>query len=148
MSGRSSLFKRMLYKIPYLYKKCPSGNYHLFSDRVCVCGEFDCALYDFKTKKKYILFETPYTKSYDIIFDINSDIVQRILIDDTCKQCEHFRSVKLMDGELNCCNKFWEKRLEFVGSEWKHKQYTVDIECPYKMERLVLNQTDIGNNNE
>ena len=37
-SGRSSWFQRnILYKIPFLYKICPGGNYHKAWDRLCFC---------------------------------------------------------------------------------------------------------------
>ncbi len=53
-SGYSSWLKRkILYKIPGLYKKCPDGNYHFFTDRICYCmyGESSGdkgGVYDFK----------------------------------------------------------------------------------------------------
>lgn len=59
-SGYSSWFHRVfLYKVPFLYKKCPGGNYHLAWDRLCFCrmgehcGDFHGGIYDFKTGEEY-----------------------------------------------------------------------------------------------
>jgi len=32
-------YRKVLYKIPGLFKKCPEGNYHWFWDRLCFCRE-------------------------------------------------------------------------------------------------------------
>ena len=59
-SGYSPWFHRkVLYKIPGLYKKGPCGNYHPFWDRLCFCmlgehcGNFHGGIYDLKTGKEY-----------------------------------------------------------------------------------------------
>lgn len=58
-SGRSSAFRRLLYKVPKLFKKCPGGNYHWFWDRLCFCsigehfGDFHGGIWDFKLKREY-----------------------------------------------------------------------------------------------
>ena len=56
----SSLLHRVfLYKIPFLYKKCPDGNYHKAWDRLCFCreglndGDWHGGIYDFKTGGEY-----------------------------------------------------------------------------------------------
>jgi hypothetical protein len=37
-SMRPSLFFRLKIKLlPFLYKKCPAGNYHFFTDTLCFC---------------------------------------------------------------------------------------------------------------
>ena len=37
-SGRSSWLQlNILYKIPFLYKTCSEGNYHLITDKICYC---------------------------------------------------------------------------------------------------------------
>ena len=57
-SGRPS--KWQLFKIkwfPFLYKKCPAGNYHPKKDKYCMCrvGEYSYewrgGVYDFSTGK-------------------------------------------------------------------------------------------------
>lgn len=55
-SGYSKWYKRkILYRIPKLYKVCPAGNYHLFWDRLCFCrinehcGSWHGGIYDLKT---------------------------------------------------------------------------------------------------
>lgn len=64
-STRSSwLQRKILFKIPGLYKVCPGGNYHPFYQRLCFCrvgehvgGELGSGwhggIYDFKTKDEY-----------------------------------------------------------------------------------------------
>lgn len=59
-SGRSTLLQRkILYKIPFLYKIGPCGNYHKYFDRLCFCrvgeccGDWHGGIYDFKTKEEY-----------------------------------------------------------------------------------------------
>jgi len=36
-SGYAPWWKRLLFKVPFLYKKCPDGNYHWRGDRYCGC---------------------------------------------------------------------------------------------------------------
>ena len=37
-SGYSPWYKRnILYKIPFLYKTCLDGNYHIITDKICYC---------------------------------------------------------------------------------------------------------------
>lgn len=58
-SGYSTKWERFLYKLPFLYKQCPEGNYHKITDRLCFCrvNEFDGTwhggIYDFKTSEEY-----------------------------------------------------------------------------------------------
>lgn len=59
-SGYSPKWRRLLQKYtPFLFKKCPAGNYHWFFDRLCFCryGEhtdlFHGGIYDMKRKKEY-----------------------------------------------------------------------------------------------
>ena len=55
-SGYSSWWKRKIaYKVPGLYKKCPEGNYHLSWDRLCFCqyNENGHKIIDLKTKEEY-----------------------------------------------------------------------------------------------
>ena len=55
-SGYSAWWKRkILYKIPKLFKLCPNGNYHWGWDRMCYCmyNEYhgkEGGVYDFKYK--------------------------------------------------------------------------------------------------
>lgn len=54
MSGYEHLWRRVLRKImPFLFKKCPEGNYHWFYDKTCYCvaNINGNKSYDFKTKK-------------------------------------------------------------------------------------------------
>ncbi len=37
MSGHSSWLRRKLHKIPFLFKRCPQGNFHWFYEKVCIC---------------------------------------------------------------------------------------------------------------
>ena len=48
-------YRYILYKIPFLYKKHKSGNYHHFCDRLCFCleGENDNGIIDLKTGEQY-----------------------------------------------------------------------------------------------
>ena len=59
-SAYSPRYKRLLYKIPGLYKVCPDGNYHLRFDRLCFCrvnehcgDQWHGGIYDFKTGAEY-----------------------------------------------------------------------------------------------
>lgn len=65
-SGYSPWWRRQLYKIPGLFKKCPGGNYHWFWDRLCFCsigesfstsdvpsGSWHGGIWDFKLKREY-----------------------------------------------------------------------------------------------
>ena len=76
-SSHSSWYKRkILYHIPGLYKKCPSGNYHLFYHRFCICmmnehcGN-DGGIYNFsqgywiRAKDNYFMTVFPKTKHID-----------------------------------------------------------------------------------
>ena len=36
-SGYAPLWRRILYKVPFLSKKCPDGNYHWHADPYCFC---------------------------------------------------------------------------------------------------------------
>ena len=52
--------RKILYKIPRLFKVCPGGNYHWFWDRLCFCrkneycgNEWHGGILDFKTGKEY-----------------------------------------------------------------------------------------------
>lgn len=53
------IYRKILYRIPFLFKKCPQGNYHKRWHRLCFCGLHMCSgdwhggIYDFKTKKQY-----------------------------------------------------------------------------------------------
>jgi len=53
------IYRKFLYHIPFLWKKCPEGNYHIFWDRLCFCrlngycGDWHGGIYDFKTGKEY-----------------------------------------------------------------------------------------------
>lgn len=64
-SGRATWLERnILFKISFLYKKCPAGNYHHFWDRLCYCrcDEHDSSwhggIYDFKTGDELQFCET------------------------------------------------------------------------------------------
>ena len=52
------IHRKILYKVPKLYKKCREGNYHPFWDRLCFCGldsycgDWHGGIYDFKTTLK------------------------------------------------------------------------------------------------
>jgi len=54
--------RKILYRIPFLYKKCPDGNYHPFWDRLCFCrvnehivpDTWHGGVYDFVTGGEYI----------------------------------------------------------------------------------------------
>jgi hypothetical protein len=53
------LHRKILHKIPGLFKKCPEGNYHWFWDRLCFCRfhEYCCVwhggIYDMELKMEY-----------------------------------------------------------------------------------------------
>jgi len=57
-SGATTKAQRLMFKfLPFLYKKCPEGNYHKKTDRLCFCQYFDCpsnGIYDFKNGKRYV----------------------------------------------------------------------------------------------
>ncbi len=36
-SGYSPVWRRVLHKIPFLFRKCPGHNYHWFWDKLCHC---------------------------------------------------------------------------------------------------------------
>ncbi len=36
-SGYAPRWRRILYKVPFLFKKCSSGNYHWRFDQYCYC---------------------------------------------------------------------------------------------------------------
>ncbi len=40
-SGYSPLWLRLLHKVPGLFKVCPDGNYHWFTDPYCFCRRND-----------------------------------------------------------------------------------------------------------
>jgi hypothetical protein len=52
-------YRKILYKIPKLFKKCPGGNYHWFWHRLCFCrvnehsGDWHGGIFDFKTGEEY-----------------------------------------------------------------------------------------------
>ncbi|MFH1953140.1 MAG: hypothetical protein ABIL06_16170 [Pseudomonadota bacterium] len=51
------IYRKFLYHIPGLFKKCPAGNYHpRWRNRICFCVD-DCDLMDLKTGKKYVSLE-------------------------------------------------------------------------------------------
>jgi len=63
-SGRSSWLQRnIFYKIPFLYKICPDGNYHKAWDRLCFCRQgvysknWHGGIYDFKNGSEYQCYE-------------------------------------------------------------------------------------------
>jgi len=47
------IYRKFLYHIPGLFKKCLEGNYHPIWHRVCFCCD-DCDLTDLKTGKRYV----------------------------------------------------------------------------------------------
>lgn len=53
------IYRKLLYHIPGLFKKCPEGNYHKFWHRLCFCrqnehcGDWHGGIYDFKTGNEY-----------------------------------------------------------------------------------------------
>ena len=55
-SGYSPLYRRLLHKwLPFLFKKCPGGNYHWRWDKICYCmfNEYrggKGGIYDFRNK--------------------------------------------------------------------------------------------------
>lgn len=62
-SGYAPWWRRILYHVPFLFKKCPEGNYHWFWDRLCFCrlnqccGDFHGGVWDMKLKKEYQPYE-------------------------------------------------------------------------------------------
>ena len=56
-STYSPLYLRIMYKfLPFLFKKCPDGNYHWRWDRICICCECNgWKLIDYKTKTIYYI---------------------------------------------------------------------------------------------
>jgi hypothetical protein len=57
----STRWQRFCHKcFPFLYKKCPEGNYHSVFDRLCYCrlqqysNEWNGGILDLKTGKEYI----------------------------------------------------------------------------------------------
>jgi hypothetical protein len=58
-SAYSPSWKRLLYKVPFLFKICPEGNYHWKWDRLCFCrcheycGDWHGGIWDMKLKKEY-----------------------------------------------------------------------------------------------
>ena len=53
------IYRKLFYKVPFLYKRCPAGNYHKSWDRLCFCrlnescGDWHGGVYDFKTGDEY-----------------------------------------------------------------------------------------------
>lgn len=54
------IYRKILYRIPGLFKVCPGGNYHWFFDRLCFCRlgdhialEWHGGIYDLKTGQEY-----------------------------------------------------------------------------------------------
>ena len=49
-------YRYILFKIPFLYKKQPCGNYHPFWDRLCFC-DMNCFgnILDLKTGDRYYI---------------------------------------------------------------------------------------------
>ena len=51
------IYRKILYHIPGLFKKCSEGNYHpIWRSRVCFCRD-DCDLVDMKTGTRYVTEE-------------------------------------------------------------------------------------------
>ena len=57
-------YRKVLYHIPKLFKKCPEGNYHWFWHRLCWCRHHEhCGdkwhggIYDFKNGNEYWLYK-------------------------------------------------------------------------------------------
>jgi len=49
------IYRKIFYRIPFLYKKCGDDNYHLRWDRLCFCqyNENGHKIIDLKTKNEY-----------------------------------------------------------------------------------------------
>lgn len=70
-SCQSTKLQRFMYNyLPFLYKKCPEGNYHKVWDRLCFCQYFDSpgnGIYDFKNDRKYVRLDD-YKRLLDDIY--------------------------------------------------------------------------------
>lgn len=100
-SGKSSWLQiNILYKIPYLYKKCPNYNYHYFWHRLCFCrvnehcgDKWHGGVYDFKTGKEYIIYKDM------------SKCEHGVNMDKSCKKCDEWLfNHKVKNNPMNSPN--------------------------------------------
>lgn len=79
-------YRKVLYKIPGLFKICPGGNYHYFWSRLCFCrlhehigSEWHGGIYDFKTGEEYQLCpycEAKKLETYNKANNINGEVAE------------------------------------------------------------------------
>jgi len=65
-NAKSNIRQRFMFKyLPFLYKRCPAGNYHKRWDRLCFCrmnehcGDWHGGVFDLKTGEEYEFSSIP-----------------------------------------------------------------------------------------